>query len=157
MLKKSLIAMGLAAPLMLSQPVMARDFGSIYTDCGLGGLIGAQVEDSSTGNILAIVTNVTWDLGTTAVISDVSSPDSCAGGSGAVAAFIHQSYDALEQDLASGQGQHLDTLKSLSGAGEGFEQDLRSAFTAEVASVDYSSQTHYEKSEALYNLVYKVN
>jgi len=156
MLRKSLIALSLAAPLLMTQSVQARDFGAIYTDCGLGGLIGAQVNDRTIGNVLAIVTNVTFDLGTTAVISEVSSPDTCAGGSAAVAAFIHQSYDALEQDLASGEGKYLAALKTLSGGGEAFELELRSAFAETVASSDYTKQTRYAKSESLYNLVQNI-
>lgn len=153
MLKKTLIALSLAAPILLVQPASARSFDKIYTECGLGGLIGAQASNTSTGNILAIITNVTWDLGTTAITSELSSPDACAGGNAEVAAFIYQSYDALEQDLASGQGQHLDTLKELSGAKAGFESELRLAFANEVASADYAQRSQFDKSEALFNIV----
>jgi len=39
------------------------------------------------------VTNVTWDLGTTAISSDISSQDSCQGGKVKVRVFINNSYE----------------------------------------------------------------
>lgn len=158
MLKKSLIALAFAAPVLLSQPSFAeRDLGAIYTECGLGALIGENASSEETANILAIVTNVTWDLGTTAVISEASSPESCARGSAAMAAFIYQSYDALEKDIASGHGEHLATLKELNQSGEGFESTLRGEFAKQVASADYAEKTHFEKTQDLFNLVTAIN
>lgn len=156
MFKKSLIALSLAAPLLMTQPVHARDFGAIYTDCGIGGMVGSQIGDRSVGNVLAIVSNFVTTFGAVAIISDISSPETCSGGSAAVAAFIHQSYDALEQDLASGEGNYLAALKTLSGGGEAFETDLRTAFADKVTNTDYEQLSHYDKSESLYNLVHGV-
>ena len=41
-------------------------------------MLGAAIENKSAGQILAIISNITWDLGTTAISSQLSSPDTCA-------------------------------------------------------------------------------
>ena len=69
---------------LLTAPVQARDFADIYTECGLGAMIAPN------NGTVAAVTNVTWDLGTTAVSSNVSSEDSCSGGKKKTAAYIFQ-------------------------------------------------------------------
>ena len=48
-----------------------REFADIYTECGLGAMIAPNNE------AVAAVTNVTWDLGTTAISSDASSEENC--------------------------------------------------------------------------------
>ena len=139
--------------LMLALPNigMAREFAEIYTDCGIGGMIAPR------SDAVAAVTNVTWDLGTTAILSNVSSPDSCSGGQAEEAAFIHDSYDALEIDLASGHGTYLDALVALAGhegqTQEHFVAAVRTGFAKLVAAPDYNEQTRFTKAEALYNLV----
>lgn len=158
-MKKILIVLTILAPALVVQNSYAegRDLGQIYSECGLGGLIAENTKDETTAKVLAIVTNVTFDLGTTAVISEASSPDSCARGDAVVAAFIYQSYDALEKDLASGYGDHLSTLKELNQSGDGFEQALRTSFAKEVASADYAQKSHYQKTQDLFNLVKEIN
>ena len=141
----------LLVTMALPQLGAARDFAEIYTDCGLGGMIAPR------SDAVAAVTNVTWDLGTTAISTNISSPDSCSGGKAEKAAFIHESYDALETDLASGHGVYLDALVALSGhegeARERFVAALRSGFARLVAMPEYPEQDRFTKSEALYNLV----
>lgn len=92
----AVVAFGL---LVNSQTSMSREFADIYTDCGLGAMIAPKTPG------VAAVTNVTWDLGTTAVSSNISSPDACVGGKEKTAAFIHDSYSSLEEDLAKGDGR----------------------------------------------------
>jgi hypothetical protein len=154
-LKKIAIALSLMSPLMMTtvSTAEARSFGEIYTQCGLGGMLGSAIENKSAGQILAIISNVTWDLGTTAISSQVSSPESCAGGAGAVAAYINHSYEALELDIASGYGEHLDTLKAISNGGEHFSASLRADFVQLASADDFALMSRYEKAESLYNLV----
>src|SRR3989338_65651 len=102
-------ALALLGAAALAQPAMAREFADIYTECGLGALIAPRNE------AVAAVTNVTWDLGTTAISSNISSPQTCTGGKPKAAAFIYDPYQSLETDLASGYGAHLDTLMPLVG------------------------------------------
>ena len=141
----------LVVTLALTQIGMAREFAEIYTDCGIGGMIAPR------SDAVAAVTNVTWDLGTTAISSNISSPDSCSGGQAEKAAFIHDSYDALELDLASGHGTYLDALAALAGhegqAQQRFITAVRAGFAKLVAAPDYHEQNRFAKATALYNLV----
>ena len=141
----------LVVTLALPQIGMAREFAEIYTDCGIGGMIAPR------SDAVAAVTNVTWDLGTTAISSNISSPDSCSGGQAEKAAFIHDSYDALELDLASGHGTYLDALAALAGhegqAQQRFVTVVRAGFAKLVAAPDYHEQNRFAKAAALYNLV----
>jgi len=134
------------------QSSMAREFADIYTDCGLGAMI------APTNSAVAAVTNVTFDLGTTAISSNMSSPDSCNGGQEKVASFIYNSYEPLEKDLATGNGTYLDSLMLLAG----YTQDqqklevLRNGFAKIVANPSYLDQNRFEKAKALYDLVMNV-
>ncbi len=146
----SVIALVAAA---LSQPGHAREFAEIYTQCGLGAIIAPKTEG------VAAVTNVTWDLGTTAISSNVSSPDTCQGGKAKTAAFMHDAYAYIEKNLATGNGPYLDTLLALSGceaaARPAIVGALRSDFSKIVADPGYSSQTRYEHANGLYNIFYR--
>jgi len=133
-----------AISLLLAPQLQARDFGSIYTECGLGAII------APTNPTLAAITNVTWDLGTTAVSTNVSSPESCNGGKAKTAAFIGKSYDDLELEIASGEGKYVDTLATMTTKDI---SDIRAEFTELVASNDYSKMNKVEKVEKLYNIV----
>jgi hypothetical protein len=154
--KKFLSMVALAAVSLTATQAQAaagnRDFGQIYTECGLGALI------FPTNDVLAAITNVTWDLGTTAVSSNVSSPDTCAGGkkkAAKAAAFIVQAYAQLEQDLARGEGQHLSNLVSIAGcpaeAQAAVSAGLRQDLAADVAAPAYGSATRYDQAKSLFD------
>lgn len=154
MLKKLALA-GLAVIAVVTpRAAEARDFATIYVECGLGALIAPRTP------VVAVITNITWDLGTTAISSELSSPESCKGVPAETASFINDAYDQLEGDLAAGGGSHLEMLASL----VGFEPDskerhqfiaqLRSDFTEYVAQWDYPMQNQFTRSEALYNMVF---
>jgi len=133
--------------LAFSQPAMSRDFADIYTECGLGAMIAPRNE------AVAAVTNVTWDLGTTAISSNITSPDTCEGGKARMAAFIHDSYESLAKDLAGGSGTYLDALIALNGEAQTDITALRADFAKLVADPSYTDQTRFQKAEALYNLL----
>lgn len=141
------------ALIAIAPPSMAQDreFGDIYTECGLGAMIAPNTPGA------AAVTNVTWDLGTTAISSNISSEESCQGGEESTAMFIHDAYDDLEKDLAAGEGTYLSTLMSLVGcegeAGSVMTSTLRGDLAEAVADPGYSGQTRYQKAESLYNMV----
>lgn len=139
--------------LLLSGAANAREFADIYTDCGLGAMIAPN------NDAVAAVTNVTWDLGTTAISSNASSPESCEGGQGDSAAFIFDAYPSIEKDLAVGSGEHLTALLSIAGVEEAqrgeLSAQLRADFAELVAVESYSEQTRFEKAENLYALLYR--
>ncbi len=154
MLKKiMIIAVAVFSVVAFSQITMARDFAEIYTDCGLGAMIAPR------SDAVAAVTNVTWDLGTTAVSSNITSDGTCQGGQQRMAAFINESYEFLEKELASGSGAYLDTLTAMTGCDQQVHKNLtdalRSDFADTVADPGYSGQSHFEQSQGLYDLLYK--
>lgn len=154
-MKKFTLAL-MSSALMFGSTAYAQDrtLGQIYTECGLGGIIGSAFENQETRNLVAISTNVTWDLGTTAISSNVSSPASCSGGEVKTAALIIQTYPQLESDLAMGEGMHLTSL--LNAAGCATEQhsevvnNLRPDFAQSVSSDSYTSKTRFEQAETLH-------
>ncbi len=139
--------------LLCAGSASARDFADIYTDCGLGALIAPK------NDAVAAVTNVTWDLGTTAILSNASSPESCEGGKSDSAAFIYEAYPSIEKDLAIGQGEHLTALLAIVGVDESdsdvVSAQLRDGFARLVSADGYSDQTRFEKAENLYNLLHQ--
>lgn len=124
-----------------------RDFAAIYKECGLGAMLFPD------DPIIAVVTNVTWDLGTTAVSSELLSPETCNGNSASMAAFIMDTHPQIEQDLTIGEGVHLSSVMSMMGCDGNVQaqQALRAAFADQVMSSDYFAGSEYEKSEQLYN------
>ena len=150
-MKKQLAAMSsiLAMGLVAVQPASAREFADIYTQCGLGAMIAPN------NDVVAAITNVTWDLGTTAISSNASSPETCQGGKAKKAAFIHETYPQLAQDLARGRGQHLQTLVTMSGCRADVQPALVKAVRADFAQLaaqpQYAQQTRQDQAAALYD------
>ncbi len=150
--KSSIVAATLALT-VLPQISNAGDraFGDIYRECGLGAMI---FYDNQTA---AAISNIIWDLGTTAISSNLTTESSCEGGKAKVAKFINESYDLLESDLASGSGEYLDTLANLVASDSEkseFISTLRERFSLIVSNSDYDKLTTYQKAEKLYNIVY---
>jgi len=139
---------------VFSPVVEARDFSAIYKECGLGGIL---LPDNAVG---AVFINIMTSWGSTAISSDVSSPESCAGGKASTAALIYEGYDSLEKDLARGNGDYLNALMTFSGRNisesQPFILALRKGFSVSVAVEGYSEQTRFQKAENLYNLFYSL-
>lgn len=134
---------------MIGSAAADRDFAAIYKECGLGAMLFPD------DPIIAVVTNVTWDLGTTAVLSELSSPESCKGNPAQMASLVLDAYPQIEQDLAIGEGEYLASMVNLMGC-EGSESQavsaLRSEFTASATGGTYFEAESFEKAETLYNL-----
>lgn len=144
MTKIKLSLAALAVSVVLAPQAQAREFADIYTECGLGAMIAPR------NAAVAAVTNVTWDLGTTAVSTNISSPESCNGGEAKTAAFIGKSYDDLELEIASGEGKYVDTLESMTTKDM---TDVRTEFSEFVGSDEYAKMDKTEKVEKLFNIV----
>ncbi len=128
-----------------------KDLQGIYEQCGLGGLLFPRWP------VGASVSNFTWDFGSTASTSGLTTPDACKGGQAKLAAYIYNSYDSIEKDLAKGDGKYLDMLSMLSGKTteekDAFIQDVRTQFRAIVARDNYSSLSRLEKAKLVFALV----
>lgn len=126
-----------------------RTFADIYTDCGLGAMIAPN------SDAVAAVTNVTWDLGTTAISSNSSSPDTCSGGKESSAKLIHDAYPLLEEELAHGSGEYVSALMTMAGCEAQAHDDITPALRRDlqelVSADDYAEQSRYTKSQNLFN------
>lgn len=144
-----------AASMLSTSPAHSREFGDIYRECGIGGMIFKS--DTESNRILAIVSNVIWDWGTTAILSDASSEENCQGGSVAAAAFAMQSYPAIERDLSKGEGEYLQTMLNLMGCEAGVQvsltNDLRMDMATAMTVNGFQSTDRYGKASTLFNTV----
>lgn len=122
-----------------------------FSDCGIGAALFPNTP------VAAVLSNVIWDVGTTAVISAVSSKDTCSGKRVTAALYISQTYAGLEIDAARGEGQYLDTLASVMGCDESAKTELyhaaRTGLTANMSRADFGALTQVEKAELLFNVV----
>lgn len=136
----------------ISASASDRSFGQIYTQCGIGGLLSSPFP-SPVKEPLAVISNIVWDLGTTAITSNISSDGTCAGKPEKVVAFISNSYDNLEKELAQGEGQYLDTLVSMTKPADQTKEAFVASVRADFAKVVASNSSDFQKREALYNIV----
>ena len=129
-----------------------RSVEDIYKQCGIGGLIFGQSSPT-----LAFISNVTWDLGTTAATSDATNGCSVGTSDTMAAVYIHETYEQLETELAIGQGEYLEALTSLMSCegtnAQAVQSELRSAFSGVVRASGYASMDSFAKSDSLYQLV----
>jgi hypothetical protein len=103
-----------AAQLILPQQAIAGDTPNPWTDCGVGALVFGGIKGDA-GKILAAVSNITWDLGTTGTSSATSSPSTCRGAETTAAIYIQQNLKVVQRDLAMGGGEHLAAVWSIYG------------------------------------------
>jgi len=125
-----------------------RTFADVYAECGIGAMLFNQ-DGSSSGRTLAIISNATWDWGTTAHISNSSSEENCKGAPATAAAFLYHNYDFIETDLAKGGGEHINALLrnlSCSTSDDEVLSSLRSSISSVVGS-------NYDKAENLYGVL----
>ncbi len=134
-----------------SAPATTKDLQGIYEDCGIGGLLFPRWP------IGASVSNFTWDFGTTATTSGLTTPNACAGGKAKLAAYIYKSYDSIEKDLAKGDGKYLNMLALLSEKSleqkDAFILAVRTKFREEVSKDSYSSLSRLDKAKLVYSIV----
>lgn len=150
--KAAAVSLGIVGMLSTS-PAHSREFADVYSECGLGAMIFSGASDNN--RILAIISNVTWDLGTTAHLSNMSSPENCTKGSASTAAFIMQTYPSIERDLARGEGEFLTAMLDFrgceTGAQPGIIADLRTAMATEIGGAGYADSSGLDKAGVLYN------
>lgn len=125
-----------------------RTFGQIYTDCGIGAMIAPETD------AVAAVTNVTWDLGTTAISSNISSPSTCRGGKARMASLIYSTYPSMESDIAAGEGENLKSLVALAGCDTGhsarYIHALRQDFAKKAGVDSYAALPRKTKAASLF-------
>ena len=105
----------------------------------------------------AVISNVIWDLGTTAITSQASSPDTCEGETVKTALFIQESYPFLEEQTATGTGPHLHAMLDLLGCEKSSHEQIigtiRADFRRSLAGEGASATTRTEQAQHYYNIV----
>jgi hypothetical protein len=122
-----------------------------WLDCGIGAMIFTET------GWAAAISNVIWDFGTTAVISDQSSQNTCNSKKAQTALYIGVNYASLSEETAKGDGKHLRTMLGIMGcdatAQTSVISSVRSEFGRELRSADYAVKTSAAKAEDFYNIV----
>ncbi len=137
---KKMVSIAIAAA-ALSTNAFAQDAENVnpWKHCGIGAAI---FDDNGTA---AAISNIIWDLGTTAITSKVSSEDTCNGKRTKVAMFIQDNFDAVLEQTAMGEGEHVNAMLDIL---EVSEENKANVVAAVRGSVNAQTQP-----EAYYNAV----
>ncbi|MBD3647579.1 MAG: DUF3015 family protein [Pseudomonadales bacterium] len=121
-----------------------------YSDCGIGAALFKH-------DVAATISNVIWDLGTTAVISATASPETCSGKEATTARLIYEAYPNFEDETAKGEGEHLvamlNVLACSQDAHDAIISGIRQDFGNVLLQEGYTTKSRLEKSEAYYHIV----
>ncbi len=129
-------------------------FANPWVECGIGGAVATLFPSKSAKTVVAVVSNIIWDLGTTATSSAVSSPDLCANKSTAAAKLINDTYETLVAETANGNGQNLSALLDIvevkAENRTAFIEELRGELHKNLISTEYLNKTKIEKAQSYY-------
>lgn len=147
--KKLLLASALAGSMTLSGSVLAGP--NPFKDCGIGAALFSDTHWA------AVISNVIWDLGTTAVTSATASPETCSGSDVKTAQFILENYDNLAEETAKGSGDHLTAMLNVLGcesnSHSAIVSSIRSEMADKVSNPTYSQESVLGKASDLYDIV----
>ena len=122
-----------------------------YSECGIGAAIF-----SNTGWAAAI-SNVIWDLGTTAITSATMSPGTCSAKKVKTARLILETLPSLEKDIAVGGGEYLtalnETMECDRSVHSRLNEQFRLSYADVIGGVDYGDSSRIERATDLYNSV----
>jgi hypothetical protein len=125
-----------------------KGFANPWMNCGLGAIAFPN------HRVGAVISNLIWDLGSTATTSAMSSPDTCEGKSAQAAMFINETYTSLEEETVKGSGDHINAMLTLLSCDLNQQDDIisniRSDFSKQLTD---ASLTQTKKAEAYYHLV----
>ncbi|MEJ2763819.1 DUF3015 family protein [Photobacterium sp. MCCC 1A19761] len=152
-MKKLITAVAIASAVLAAPMSMADGKASSglnpWTDCGIGAMIFEDIAPA------AAISNVIWDLGTTAVTSAGLSVNTCAGANVKTAMFIQQSYNNIIEETAIGNGEHITAMLDLLEVTPAARADVIAAVRADMAGIvsqpNYANATTAEKAELYYN------
>lgn len=122
-----------------------------FSDCGIGA---ALFKDTKWA---AVSSNIIWDIGLTAITSATASPETCSAANVETAKFIIDNYDNLAENIAEGEGEHLNAMYDI----VNIEKDSHQAITAQirkqmaetVSSDNYQALSLKDKASKLYEIV----
>lgn len=140
----------LAAQFAAAPVAKAEAFNGLnpWQQCGIGAMIFPE------HGLAAAISNIIWDLGTTAVTSATVSAETCKGSGQFTAVFVTEAYAQIEEQLAQGDGDHLNAMLYLMGC-NGTQRpeaiaELRGDYAQQMAAPDFASKDQAQKAETLY-------
>lgn len=143
-----------AAPAAAPTKTASKKAGSgpnPFSDCGIGA---ALFPNTPVG---AVISNVIWDVGTTAITSATASPQTCSGKRVTAAAFINDTYEQLTEETARGEGEHLTTVMNILECDSAHQgraiAATRKAMGEAVAAPGYATQKRIEKASQLFDII----
>ena len=139
MLKTTVLSAVMAGALFVA-PTQAQHVNP-WQQCGIGAMV---FPDNTTA---AAISNVIWDLGTTAVSSNVSSVENCEGANVDTGKFIQQTFPVLEQEIAQGEGEYLTAMLNVRGCAVTAHSEIVTAIRGDFANEPAVN------AAALYNIV----
>lgn len=153
-MRKNLNSLIFTAALVSGTAIAAGEVGSgpnPYSDCGIGAAMFADTAWA------AATSNVTWDLGSTAITSATASPQMCSKKNVKAAMLIRDSYAQISEDTARGQGEHLAAALEVFGCGIAQQPaaigTVRGDFSKAVGAGNYDSQNQIEKAGQMFNII----
>jgi hypothetical protein len=121
-----------------------------WQDCGLGAMVFPD------NGVAAAISNVIWDLGTTAVTSASASEDNCNATRVQIARFVTESLPNLEEEIVKGEGQHLTAMLNLMGCDTAQKNvastAIRNDFSRVMNNTVYPEMDLQQKAESLFNI-----
>jgi hypothetical protein len=143
-MKKTLKLVGIASLVTAAFSFNTQADINPWQECGIGAMI---FPDNGTASAIS---NIIWDLGTTAVTSASASEDSCKGASIVAAQFINDTYNELEEDIVKGNGAHLTAMMSMMSCSD--STAIRSELGKELANDAFNSSDTTVKAQKLFNI-----
>lgn len=124
-----------------------------FVDCGIGAALFPDTHWA------AVSSNVIWDLGTTALTSATSSPETCSKQQVKAALFIRDVYPSIIEQTANGEGEHVTAMLEIFGCSvQSHSQIIESArkeIGAQVTTDGYLEKDRLDKSADYYNTITK--
>jgi len=147
----SILAATTASLLLIAPGLSTANEGNPWTDCGIGAMIFAETPAA------AAISNVIWDLGTTAVTSAGTSNNTCEGKKVAAARFVTETYANIEEETVKGKGNHLNAMLNIMGCDAASHsaiiKSVRSDFTHSIQGTSYTDKTSVEKAQQYYGII----
>jgi len=136
------------AALIISGTAFAKN---PWTQCGIGAMI---FDDTP---VAAAISNVIWDLGTTAVSSATMSEGSCSGKETAAAIFIQETYGSLEVETAMGNGENLAALMDIMNVQDSQKSEVIASMRTQmgqwISSEKYGQMDQTTKAQTFYSIM----
>lgn len=130
-----------ALALVTASAAQAEEKLNPWKQCGIGAMI---FDDNGTA---AAISNIIWDLGTTAISSNISSQENCKGTKVAAAQFINDTILNIEEETVIGNGEHLTTMLNMMGCDASAHNNIISDVRADL---DLAVESNTAKAEAYY-------